>query len=503
VKSFTLATENSKPRWSREPTVVLDVGSGEAPAEQPRPDSRARQARARLICVVADLSAGSAEPLPAAVPVDRDGLDRLVSCFAPRLRLDLPFCREIVFEGWGDFHPDSLLERVPGLAELSEARRSVGDTARMQGALARAGVDLEAAPAPAPGAGPVSGAESPRAARPSRSFATDHDLLDSMLGSAGASDAGADGFERAIRKIVSSSGDAGDHARQDRWREVIDAERSKRLRALLGHPAFRRLEASWLGLRGLVRALPEDGVRIVVLDLSQSRFGAELEHGGSSLERMLDDQAEREEGEPAWDLLVSDFEFDAGAASRDEIRHLLDLAARLQRPILVGAAGSAAAIEAASEDDLAAWSALQQHPGAQWLGLCAPRLLMRLPYGERGEPLAEEGFDEHPRPGCREDYTWGSAAFAVAKAIAEAWTRDAGAQSVVAAGCELESLPLYVALDAAGEPHAVGPVEERLGATRLEAFEWMGITPIAALPGRDAARLPGLRSLARAPLRVP
>jgi len=497
VKSFTLAAEKSKPRWSREPSVVLDVGAGESPSADRRPAARTTSERTRVICVAADLSAGAAQQLPAGVvPVDRDELDRLLSRLSPRLRLDLPFCPELAFERWEDFHPDSLLERVPGLAALYEARRSVGDPELMQRALARSGARIDP---DVPGA---DGAESLRNGESKRPAASDRDLLDELLGAAEPLTAGGDGVDRAIDEIVKSSSDAGDHARQDRWRAAIDAVLGDRLRAVLGHPAFRRLEATWRGLRNLVRRLPDEGARIVVLDLSQSGLGQELERGESSLDRARTALSELAPDGPAWDLLVTDFEFDAGAASRQEILHLLELGARLQRPMLAAAAGSAASIEAASEEDLRAWSELQRHPGARWLGLCAPRVLMRLPYGEQGEPVALERFEEGARPEHREDYTWGSAAFAVAGEIARAWTADVGPEGL-AAGCELEGLPLYVTRNDQGEPCPVGPAETRLSTTRLEAYAWMGLIPIAALPGRDAARVAGLCSLARVPLQLP
>ncbi len=110
-----------------------------------------------------------------------------------------PWCRWFCPTAWEDFHPDGLLERLPGLSILVEALRLVHDPAAMQQCLEEAGVAASVATHPATADG---GQATQPAPNPSIAPVSDGDLLDSMLADDGASAQAAPSLGRPPRDAL-------------------------------------------------------------------------------------------------------------------------------------------------------------------------------------------------------------------------------------------------------------------------------------------------------------
>jgi predicted component of type VI protein secretion system len=437
--------------------------------------------------------------------VDWDGFDTALRSFAPVAALDLPFCRSVRLRSWEAFGPDGLCEAIPALGKLLEARSQVGSPGAMQRALAQAGVELTT---------PEGGRAPSREPEPIPT--ADGDLLDSMLGGSGKSAGASAGSGRgrsaatpvgtvddAIRRIVESSGDDTDYAAQEAIREAVDAELGRRVRAILRNRRFRRLEATWGGLRGLVRAAESgEDLRVRLLDHAQEAFLAELHRADTvketALYAALADLSDGGPGGAGVDLLVTDYAFDLEPTGLVGLRGLIDLCEATGTRGVARAAGRATRIEDATEEQLGAWLALRSRPGAERVGLCAPRLLLRPPHGPETAPSERFAFDEEASVEEPASYAWSSAAFGLAHAVVRAHAAD-GDLARLADFTELEDLPIHV-YRAGGEVQYQGPTEEFLTERRLEAYEAMGLVPVTAVRGRDAARILSLRSLAGSPL---
>jgi type VI secretion system protein ImpC len=423
-----------------------------------------------VIAVVGSLSGGAGASPPRARDVDRDDFDDVLRALAPRAELDLPSCRDVAFSAWEDFRPDGLVERVPALRELLASRDTPGDAARFaaQGA----------SPAPAP------------AARPAAPPADEAALLDELLEARptsppeDASPLGA--VDRRIREIVEASVDRTDHAARDRWRTRVDAELSARVREILRHPDFRRLEASWASLRRLVRgAETGEELRIRVVDVAPEDHA--LDAAAALLARETGDRT---------GLVVSDRIVAATDAGFTTLGALGRVAERLEAPVLAGWDAATSPPEALAGDPR--WAELRRTAGARRLGLCAPRLLLRLPYGGGADPAERFAFEEEPDPARPETYAWGGAAFALAGVAAAAW----GAERSLARAAqyaEVVGLPQHVARTGEGAV-VVGPVETELPEPRIEAWRAAGLIPVTGVRGRDVARILSFRSVSGAPL---
>jgi type VI secretion system protein ImpB len=127
---------NSLQKWvgrNRPPRVQItyDVEIGDALEKRELP---------LVVGLLADLSGNPATPLPKLkerrlVEIDRDNFDEIMGNIAPRLDLSVPDTMkgegnikvELNFAKFDDFHPENIVNQVPRLAKLLEARQQLRD----------------------------------------------------------------------------------------------------------------------------------------------------------------------------------------------------------------------------------------------------------------------------------------------------------------------------------------------------------------------------------------
>ena len=428
-------------------------------------------ARAFVITVVGTFSGRRDEAPLRPIAIDRDDFDAVFRALAPRVEPGLPSCPEATLSSWEDFRPEGLVEKIPELRDLMAARAAADDPERWAERLRTAGIAAdETPPAPPPS----------RAPAPAPDGAS---LLEAMLD---AKRPASDPVEQRIREIVAASADHTDYAAQDRRRALVDEALGGRLRALLGHPAFRRMESRWTALRRLVRAVEtSEELRIRVLDVPPD--DAAIERAADLLAAETDERT---------NVVVSDRILDASDAGFATLSALAALAEGLDVPVL--AAWNAAASPPESLAGEPRWTALRAAAGARRLGLCAPRILTRLPFGRDTDPVESFAFEEEADVEHPGTYSWGSAAFALAAAAAAAWSAD-GTLARLDRFLEIESLPQH-ASRTAGAAATCGPVEMEMTETRIETWKAAGLIPVTGIRGRDVARILSLRSLSSEPL---
>jgi type VI secretion system protein ImpC len=278
-------------------------------------------------------------------------------------------------------------------------------------------------------------------------------------------------FDRFLAEIADASVDRTDTVLARRWQDAIDAATGARLRAIVTHPSLRRLEALWRSLFGLARraSLCEGECRVRL-------------RGVETLEQLA--EVSLAEDRP-FDLIVVDPVLDSTPAR--DLDHLTAFAERVATPCLAGLrADFGGALPAAA----------REHPGAARMGVCLPRLLLRLPYGRDGEAVDGFPFDELSRD--EPDYLWANPAFAVAEAVVA--VRDATGQAQdLGEWASLTGLPQHVRREAF-ENLAVGPLEALFTESQVQTLIGGGLIPLVGFRNRDEARIAGLRSLRGSPL---
>ncbi len=254
----------------------------------------------------------------------------------------------------------------------------------------------------------------------------------------------------------------------------IDALLSRQVNVILHHPSFQRLEASWRGLQFLVGKLPEgeENVKIRILNVSWRELSRDqqnaLEFDQSQLFRKVyEDEFGHPGGEP-FGVLLGDYEIrhkpsaDHPYDDLETLGKIASVAAAAFAPFLAGVHPSFFDLESFSELErplnLAGtfeqleylkWRALRQSEDARFVGLTAPRVLMRLPYGDDGSRADEFRFEEEVEDPSRRQYLWGPATYAFGAVLIRSFVESGwfasirGTQRGIDGGGLVTGLPVH------------------------------------------------------------
>jgi type VI secretion system protein ImpC len=485
------------------------------PQSAPTPIRRDSDAPPRIL-IMADFSGRGSREAPATKPdlasrpllaVDADRCNAVMARLEPTLRLPLAAGADLTirFAQLDDFHPDTLYRRLEPFQALRRTRAHLLDPAHFTQAAA------ELAPLAAP---------EPVHSEPPAPVEGDAALLERLLGRAPAAspvarpvEAGANIMQNWLRTLVQPHIVHTD-PRQSAWVAAMDAAIGDQMRAILHHPAFQALEAAWRGVHGLIADLDDDGARVFLLDVTQQELLLDLRAAAgkpqaTSLHTLLIERGVRmPDGQP-WTLLVGDYTFGAAPEDIALLATLGSLASQAggpflaaAKPELLGCDSAAALADPArwsppSTEAEQRWLALRRCEIAPWLGLALPRVLLRLPYGKKTEPVEAFAFEEMPGGRDAETYLWGNPALACARLIAAAFAAN-GWDFSPGDMLELDDCPAHV-YEEAGERAMQPATEVLLGERALLEILARGPMPLLGHRQRNVARLARFQSLADPP----
>jgi type VI secretion system protein ImpC len=147
--------------------------------------------------------------------------------------------------------------------------------------------------------------------------------------------------------------------------------------------------------------------------------------------------------------------------------------------------------------DYAAWKGLRDSDDSRYIGLCMPRVLARLPYGAKSEPVEEFAFEEETDGHKGENYAWMNAAYAMAVNVNRAFkeygwcTRIRGVQS----GGEVINLPTHTFPTDDGGVDLKCPTEIAITDRREHELARSGLIPIIHRKNTDKAAFIGAQSV--------
>ena len=446
--------------------------------------------------------------------VEAGTLDAVMAALQPRLELALgdPPAPVVAleFRELDDFHPEALYDRL----ELCAALRQLRDRLQNPATFAAAAALLSGLASAPSGVGPAAGGPPAPPVSPPPP-AAGGSLAELLTKPAQAPPAFAPGLSRGgpadslIRAAVGPYVLPRPEARLPECLGQVDAALTGRLRAVLHHPDFQALESLWRGVDFLLRRVDADRVDVHLVDVGRAELPAALAQDGQPpgwLQAWLGEARTATSGEAPWGLLIGGFAFGPAPEDSALLSALGTAAQRVGAPFLAAARpellGAASALDlptptawtAVSRESAAAWEALRASGSATYLGLAAPRFLLRLPYGAKGDPVARFGFEELTAPSAHHEYLWGNPALLCACALAETYVAE-GRVGPAQGAYEAADLP-YFAYREDGESRVLPCAEVWLPDRVAERLLEEGIMPVQSMRGRDAVRLV-LRSLCR------
>jgi type VI secretion system protein ImpD len=226
----------------------------------------------------------------------------------------------------------------------------------------------------------------------------------------------------------------------------IDEMLERQVNAILHHPEFQQLEASWRGLRYLVDQVPVDEpIKVKVLNVTLKELKKDEDRASefdqTELFRKVYTQEFDQPGGEPFGVLIGDYEFRNHLADLHILRtlarvsaaafcpfiaaanpHLLDLRsfAELQRPSAVDLLGKQMDLE----PTYLKWRMFREHEDSRFVALALPRVLMREPY--RADTNRVDGFRFREQTGKPDgsEYLWGNAAYAYGGVLIRAFDRS-------------------------------------------------------------------------------
>jgi type VI secretion system protein ImpC len=441
--------------------------------------------------------------------VDRDNLDEALARIAPQLDLaparDSDSTLSLRFAELEDFHPDRLYDRLPLFQPLREVRRRLQDPATA----AQAVEELR-------GGGPQEVSE-PEAPEPRT---IPDNLLDQILTeSAGptATELAGDDLGAYLKRIVTPHRIPELDPQGRELARQVDVASAELMRRLLHHPEVQALEARWRAVHLLTRRI-ETGSQLQfhLIDLSRAELEAdlrpELDLEATGLYKLLVESSVGTPGAPRWSLLVGDYTFGPGPQDVELMARLSAIGSLAGAPWISAAHPRIAGCESFHAmpdpadwvgESAPAWVALRGLPLASWLGLAAPRFLLRTSYGEETEPCELLPFEEMPGTPEHDHYLWGNPAFACTLLLSKSFAAS-GWQFQPGMHSDITGLPLHLYKDdgeTVSKPCAEVLLTERAAARLLDR----GVMPLVSLKGTDAVKLVRFQSVASpaAPLAGP
>ena len=300
---------------------------------------------------------------------------------------------------------------------------------------------------------------------------------------------------RALLEAILRSGQGSPEAWSTQLAE-IEKTLGDLMRSVLHHPAFQALEATWRGLGFLVERLqPDRRIQIYLMDLSKEELATDLspaEPEQSVLYRAVAEPERLGCGGQAWSVIAGDYAFQPSLEDGRLLGRLARLAARAGAPFVSEFAAEPMAPEAEQT-----WRELRAMPEAAWVGLALPRFLLRLPYGERAEPVATFRFEEMSAPPRHAEYLWGNPCYACVYLLGRTFERW-GWRMQPGLITEIEDIPMHV-YEEEGQLKIKPCAELLLSETAIQEALGMGLMPLLSVPGQGVVRLARFQSIADPP----
>jgi len=297
----------------------------------------------------------------------------------------------------------------------------------------------------------------------------------------------------------------------------LDEKLTAQVNEILHAPEFQKLESAWRGLNYLVFNSETDAqLKIKFMNVSKSEIyrnlrlypGARWDQ--SPLFKRIYEQEFGQLGGQPYGTIVCDYHFNHQAADVQLMRDLSKIAAAAHAPLFAGADPVLMGMDSWNElmnprdlsklfdtPEYAAWKGLRDQPDSRYLGLCMPRVLSRVPYGAKSEPVEEFAFEEDTDGHHGEKYAWMNAAYAMAVNINRAYkeygwcTRIRGVQS----GGEVLNLPTHTFPTDDGGVDLKCPTEIAISDRREHELAKSGLIPIIHRKNTDKAAFIGAQSV--------
>ena len=287
----------------------------------------------------------------------------------------------------------------------------------------------------------------------------------------------------------------------------IDHLLSIQVNEILHHPTFQKLEASWRGLKYLLdQSETNDKLKIKVLNVSKRELLKDLQRAPEFDQSALFKKVYEEEfgvfGGAPFAAMIGDYEFGKHPEDIELLEKISQTAAGAHAPFLSAASPeffnleSYATLDAPRDlskvfdsTEYAKWKSFRQSEDSRYVGLTAPRMLLRLPYGRDTKTVDAFQYEEAVDGTDHDKYLWGNAAYALGTRLTNAFALYGWCAAIrgVEGGGLVEGLPVHNFRTDDGDLAMKCPTEVQITDRREKEMADQGFIPLVHSKNNDFA----------------
>jgi type VI secretion system protein ImpC len=297
----------------------------------------------------------------------------------------------------------------------------------------------------------------------------------------------------------------------------IDKKLSDQVNHILHHEDFQKLEGTWRGLHYLVNNTETDEfLKVKVFNISKKDLGKNLKKfAGTSwdqspvFKKFYEEEFGQFGGEP-FGAIVGDYYFDNSPADVNLLAGMSKICAASHSPFISAASPGLLQMDSWNEltnprdltkifstPDYAAFRSLRETEDAKYIALTMPRVLSRLPYGDKTDPVDAFDFEEDVSGPDGSKYTWTNAAYSMAVNINRSFKEYGWCSRIrgIESGGAVQGLPLHTFPSDDGGMDSKCPTEVAISDRREAELSACGLMPLIHRKNSDMAAFIGAQTL--------
>ena len=294
----------------------------------------------------------------------------------------------------------------------------------------------------------------------------------------------------------------------------IDKLMSDQMNEIMHHEDFQKLEGSWRGLHYLVdKSETSTTLKLRVLNCSKKDmikdFKVSTEFDQSALFKKIYEEEYGVFGGAPFGAIIGDYEFDASPQDMYLLNEVSHVAAASHAPFFSAASPDMFQLDSFTElqnprdlakifdtVEYAKWQSFRESEDSRYVGLTMPRVLGRLPYGEKNEPVEAFSYEEDVDGRDHNKYLWTNAAYSIGARLTDAFAKYGWCAAIrgVEGGGLVEDLPTHTYYTDDGEVVMKCPAEVAIPDRREKELADLGFIPLIHCKGTDYAAFFGAQS---------
>lgn len=297
----------------------------------------------------------------------------------------------------------------------------------------------------------------------------------------------------------------------------IDSKLSEQINGILHHEEFQKLEGTWRGLHYLVNNTESDEyLKVKVFNLSKKELGKNLKKFAGTawdqspvFKKFYEEEYGQFGGEP-FGAIVGDYYFDNSATDVNLLSEMSKVCAASHSPFLSAASPSLLQMDSWNEltnprdltkvfstPDYASFRSLRETEDAKYIALTMPRVLSRLPYGDKTDPVEAFDFEEDVSGSDESKYAWTNAAYSLAVNINRSFKEYGWCSRIrgIESGGAVEGLPVHTFPSDDGGVDMKCPTEVAISDRREAELSACGLMPLIHRKNSDMAAFIGAQTL--------